>query len=120
MLGGIPVFFLEVSLGQYMSKGGIGAWDICPIFKGNILMNRIPAVVSNQNRVIGLSSLSAVVMHLPVLYVYVGVGLATIVIVFYLNIYYIVVLAWDLVYLVMSFSKQVPWASCDNEWNTKR
>jgi len=32
--GGIPIFFLEVGLGQYMSEGGITAWNICPIFKG--------------------------------------------------------------------------------------
>ncbi|XP_054280657.1 sodium- and chloride-dependent creatine transporter 1-like [Macrosteles quadrilineatus] len=32
--GGIPIFFLEVGLGQFMSEGGITAWNICPIFKG--------------------------------------------------------------------------------------
>jgi len=32
--GGIPTFVLEVALGQYMSLGGIGAWNICPLFKG--------------------------------------------------------------------------------------
>uniref|UniRef100_T1J4F1 Transporter n=1 Tax=Strigamia maritima TaxID=126957 RepID=T1J4F1_STRMM len=32
--GGIPVFFLEVALGQFMAQGGISAWNICPIFKG--------------------------------------------------------------------------------------
>ncbi|XP_041356928.1 sodium- and chloride-dependent taurine transporter-like [Gigantopelta aegis] len=34
LLGGIPVFFLEVSLGQFMSEGGIGPWKICPLFQG--------------------------------------------------------------------------------------
>ena len=34
ILGGIPVFFLEVALGQFMSVGGIGAWAICPLFQG--------------------------------------------------------------------------------------
>ncbi|XP_073990857.1 sodium- and chloride-dependent taurine transporter-like isoform X2 [Rhodnius prolixus] len=32
--GGIPIFLLEVGLGQYMSEGGITAWNICPVFKG--------------------------------------------------------------------------------------
>ncbi|XP_029457239.1 sodium- and chloride-dependent taurine transporter isoform X1 [Rhinatrema bivittatum] len=33
--GGLPVFFLEVALGQYTSEGGITCWEkICPIFTG--------------------------------------------------------------------------------------
>lgn len=32
--GGIPIFLLEVGLGQLTSEGGITAWNICPIFKG--------------------------------------------------------------------------------------
>ncbi|KAM9277038.1 sodium- and chloride-dependent taurine transporter isoform 6-T9 [Morus bassanus] len=33
--GGLPVFFLEVVLGQYTSEGGITCWEkICPIFTG--------------------------------------------------------------------------------------
>ena len=37
VIGGIPMFFLEVSLGQFMSEGGIGAWKICPLFQGNFV-----------------------------------------------------------------------------------
>ena len=33
-LGGIPVFFLELSLGQFMKKGGIACWDLVPLFRG--------------------------------------------------------------------------------------
>lgn len=33
-VGGIPVFFLEVALGQFMKQGGIAAWNIAPLFKG--------------------------------------------------------------------------------------
>ena len=36
VLGGIPMFFLEVALGQFMNVGGIGAWMICPLFQGNV------------------------------------------------------------------------------------
>lgn len=35
--GGLPVFFLEVALGQYTSEGGITCWEkICPIFTGKL------------------------------------------------------------------------------------
>ena len=33
-LGGIPVFFLELSLGQFMKRGGIACWDLVPLFRG--------------------------------------------------------------------------------------
>ncbi|XP_064636609.1 sodium- and chloride-dependent taurine transporter-like [Lineus longissimus] len=33
-IGGVPLFFLEVAVGQFMSTGGTGAWQICPLFKG--------------------------------------------------------------------------------------
>ncbi|XP_026875993.2 solute carrier family 6 member 6b isoform X1 [Electrophorus electricus] len=79
--GGLPVFFLEVALGQFTSEGGITCWDkISPIFS--------------------------------------GIGYASIVIVSLLNIYYIVILAWGLYYLFQCFRPELPWASCNNPWNT--
>nr|XP_061815861.1 sodium- and chloride-dependent betaine transporter-like [Nerophis lumbriciformis] len=47
-----------------------------------------------------------------------GVGIASLVIVIYLNIYYIVVLAWALFYLFNSFQSPLPWSTCENWWNT--
>ncbi|KAA0712419.1 Sodium- and chloride-dependent taurine transporter [Triplophysa tibetana] len=79
--GGLPVFFLEVALGQYTSQGGITCWEkLCPIFT--------------------------------------GIGYASIVIVSLLNVYYIVILAWGLYYLFQCFQPELPWASCNNKWNT--
>jgi len=80
--GGLPVFFLEISLGQFMQTGPIGAWKICPIMG--------------------------------------GIGYATTVITFLMNIYYIIILAWSLYFMFMSFSKQLPWAHCCNSWNTDK
>ncbi|CAG0879032.1 unnamed protein product [Darwinula stevensoni] len=52
-----------------------------------------------------------------------GIGYGTTVVCFWLNIYYIVVLAWALVYLFFALKSlfegtQLPWATCTNTWNT--
>ncbi|KAK8720996.1 hypothetical protein OTU49_012984 [Cherax quadricarinatus] len=77
---GVPTFFLEVSMGQFLGTGGLTVWRISPIFKG------------------------------------VGYGAAVMSV--WLNIYYIIVLAWGLFYFFMSLTSQLPWGSCDNWWNT--
>ncbi|KAF5919390.1 hypothetical protein HPG69_009871 [Diceros bicornis minor] len=79
---GIPVFFLEVALGQYTSQGSVTAWrKICPLLQ--------------------------------------GIGLASVVIESYLNVYYIIILAWALFYLFSSFTSELPWTTCTNNWNTE-
>lgn len=35
------------------------------------------------------------------------------------NIYYIIIVAWILFYLVSSFASILPWQRCDQHWNTK-
>uniref|UniRef100_H0ZEY0 Transporter n=1 Tax=Taeniopygia guttata TaxID=59729 RepID=H0ZEY0_TAEGU len=81
-VGGIPIFFLEVALGQFMKQGGIAAWNIAPLFK--------------------------------------GLGLASMVIVFFCNSYYIMILVWGLFYLVHSLTNTLPWATCGHSWNTEQ
>ncbi|CAL1606303.1 unnamed protein product [Knipowitschia caucasica] len=79
-IGGIPVFFLEIALGQFMKQGGVSAWNIVPLFK--------------------------------------GLGLASMVIVFFCNTYYIMILVWGLYFLYHSFTNPLPWATCGHPWNT--
>ena len=34
IIGGIPLFYLEVAVGQFMGIAGVNAWKICPLFQG--------------------------------------------------------------------------------------
>lgn len=47
-----------------------------------------------------------------------GLGYGAQVVVFYSSIYYIIILAWAILYLYFSFSSELPWATCNNPWNT--
>lgn len=41
-VGGIPIFFLEIALGQFMKAGSINVWNIAPLFKGTFTTQRHP------------------------------------------------------------------------------
>ncbi|XP_078487244.1 sodium- and chloride-dependent taurine transporter-like [Ciona intestinalis] len=47
-----------------------------------------------------------------------GIGLASGVILLYCNIYYPVIMAWALRYLVASFHSELEWTHCNNEYNS--
>uniref|UniRef100_A0A672P6I8 Solute carrier family 6 member 22, tandem duplicate 2 n=1 Tax=Sinocyclocheilus grahami TaxID=75366 RepID=A0A672P6I8_SINGR len=48
-----------------------------------------------------------------------GLGYGSQVVVLYTGVYYIIILAWAFLYLFSSFSSELPWASCNNYWNTE-
>ncbi|XP_017126142.1 sodium- and chloride-dependent GABA transporter 1 [Drosophila elegans] len=79
-LAGIPMFFMELALGQMLTIGGLGVFKIAPIFK--------------------------------------GIGYAAAVMSCWMNVYYIVILAWAVFYFFMSMRADVPWRTCNNWWNT--
>ncbi|XP_052834150.1 sodium-dependent dopamine transporter isoform X2 [Octopus bimaculoides] len=83
ILGGIPLFYMELALGQFNRSGAITCWArICPLFK--------------------------------------GIGWAVVLIAFYTDFFYNVIIAWSLHYFFASFTSNLPWISCENSWNTHR
>ncbi|XP_013916735.1 PREDICTED: sodium- and chloride-dependent glycine transporter 2 [Thamnophis sirtalis] len=79
-LAGIPIFLLEVSLGQFASQGPVSVWKAIPAFQ--------------------------------------GCGIAMLIISVLIAIYYNIILCYTLFYLFASLSPVLPWASCNNPWNT--
>ncbi|KAH9416413.1 hypothetical protein DERP_012841, partial [Dermatophagoides pteronyssinus] len=82
-IGGVPLFFMELALGQYHRKGAITCWSrVVPLFK--------------------------------------GIGYSVVLIAFYVDLYYNVIIAWALHFFFKSFSTELPWSKCNNEWNTEK
>ncbi|CAL1542901.1 unnamed protein product, partial [Lymnaea stagnalis] len=83
IIGGIPLFYMELALGQFNKTGAITCWAaICPLFKGT--------------------------------------GWAVVLIAFYTDFFYNVIIAWCLHFFFASFTSDLPWMSCGNDWNTER
>ncbi|XP_038055565.1 sodium- and chloride-dependent glycine transporter 1-like [Patiria miniata] len=77
---GMPVFFLEMAMGQFSSLGCLNVWKCTPIAK--------------------------------------GLGYGMLMIAACIATYYNVIIAYTLFYLFASFTKELPWKTCDNSWNT--
>ncbi|XP_037045046.1 sodium-dependent dopamine transporter isoform X1 [Bradysia coprophila] len=81
VVGGIPLFYMELALGQHNRKGAITCWGrLVPLFK--------------------------------------GIGYAVVLIAFYVDFFYNVIIAWCLRFFFASFTNDLPWTSCGNYWNT--
>ena len=47
-----------------------------------------------------------------------GIGYAVVLIAFYVDFFYNVIIAWALYFFFSSFTSDLPWTSCNNTWNT--
>jgi len=72
---GVPLFLMELSIGQRMRRGPIGAWTV---------------------------------IH-PCL---VGIGIASMVVSFFVGLYYNTIVAWCIWYICNSFTNPLPYAEC--------
>jgi solute carrier family 6 dopamine transporter-like protein 3 len=94
---GLPLFYMELALGQYYQCGAISCWKkVCPLLSGIYYYLNYSKNCSNH----------------PKKYFQKGVGYAVVLIAFYTDFYYNVVISWGLYYLFGSFSKKLPWGNC--------
>ncbi|XP_062613429.1 sodium-dependent proline transporter-like [Saccostrea cucullata] len=81
ILIGVPLFFMEASLGQFCSSGPLTCWKFAPLFK--------------------------------------GVGISMVAVSALTSLYYNMILAWSYYYFFASFTSDLPWIKCENNWNTR-
>ncbi|XP_050738514.1 sodium- and chloride-dependent glycine transporter 2-like [Eriocheir sinensis] len=81
LCAGLPLFFMELALGQYASLGP------------NILFPKLAPIFS-------------------------GLGWAMIMVSALVAVYYNIILAWTLFYTFASFTSELPWGHCNNQFNT--
>ena len=94
---GLPLFFFELSLGQYARSSPIALWSVIPLFQGSQFSMDYMLKTSYPHPGIGYSMLLIVI----------GIGL-----------YYNVIIAWIIYYLIEVFislpSGKLPWTTCGN------
>lgn len=112
IFGGVPLFYMELALGQFHRTGAISIWKhICPIFKGEAWAAQ--QIMCGQNTFF-ICSYKALFISWCVS----GIGYAICIIALYVSFYYNTIIAWALFYFYSSFSSILPWTNCDNVWNT--
>ena len=58
-------------------------------------------------------------LYWQTVFVLTGIGYGMVIIGLYVAIFYNVVVSYTLFYIFASLRKEVPWATCDNYWNTE-
>lgn len=55
---------------------------------------------------------------IKLIFFFLGIGYAVVLIAFYVDFYYNVIIAWALRFFFASFTDMLPWTTCNNTWNT--
>ena len=101
---------MELALGQYHRKGAITCWSrVVPLFKGKNLSDYL---IYLFDYLINYLSFQSIIIT--------GIGYSVVLIAFYVDLYYNVIIAWALHFFFKSFSTELPWSKCNNEWNTEK
>ncbi|KAB1281595.1 Sodium-dependent dopamine transporter [Camelus dromedarius] len=124
VIAGMPLFYMELALGQFNREGAAGVWKICPLLKVPRVDVGQPAhPAAQQQRLESRADEDSFhhVLHVAALdsgSCIPGVGYTVILISLYVGFFYNVIIAWALHYLFSSFSAELPWTGCNNSWNS--
>lgn len=50
-IAGMPLFYMELALGQYNREGAATVWKICPIFKGDMIHTHTRTLTSSTAQI---------------------------------------------------------------------
>jgi hypothetical protein len=95
---GAPIYYLELALGQFSSRGPATAFIFARGWQGSVEMLVLVLVDSSP--------------------MFSGVGIAMIINSILGMLYYNVIIAWALFYFVLSFRATPLWSKCGQWWNT--
>lgn len=98
---GIPIFYLELAVGQRLRKGAIAAWHEVNSIAG-------PSITAPRTHF----SLSLSHCRRQISPYLGGIGISSAVVSYVVALYYNTIIAWCLIYLLHSFESPLPWAEC--------
>lgn len=75
-IAGIPIFFLELGIGQRLRRGSVACWNEISPYLG-------------------------------------GIGIACMVVSFFVSVYYNMIIGWSFYYMFISMQEKLPYQSCD-------
>lgn len=94
---GKPIYYLEMLIGQFSSRGSVKVYDLAPAMRGKLeffhkkIIKKIPIIKS-------------------------GVGISQILAISTVTTYYTFLMGLCLKYMVESFNYVLPWSECQPEW----
>ncbi len=100
---GLPVFFLEIFLGQYAGTGPVKIFEtLMPLGKGLGYVRGAQSGTNKQKLVHATLAIEQAMVNVGVLF----------------SFFYIVVVSWALWYLIASFHSPLEWGHCNHEYNS--
>ncbi|KAG8226533.1 hypothetical protein J437_LFUL007874 [Ladona fulva] len=115
---GKPIYFMEMTLGQFCSCGQVKVWEIAPAFRV-LRSDDLPEwkPIYFMEMTLGQFCSCGQVKVWEIAPAFRGVGWAMMVSVVCLVTYYCSLMALSAFYFFASFTSELPWSKCDPSWD---